>query len=456
MSQPVPASGSAAAAASGGPLLTLLQLEKEARHAESAAAFAYVAVNRTRALLPHRQAVLLRRRPDGRWRVEAVSDVAVLDNDAPIVRWVAGIAPDLDSPSGEAAPRPVSAAQVRETERETWVEFCAPHGLWVPLRHPDGTRVGAMLLLRDRPFDEGEAVLAGRLADTYAHAWKATAPRRWSRRASPGRRRLLTAGALAIVAAVLAVPVHQSALAPAQVVPREPEVVSAPLDGVIQTFHVRPNQPVEAGAALFSFEDAVLRNALAVAEEELAVAEAELRTATQGAFRDAEGRAGLAVLRSRVDLRQAERAWAAEQLSQVTVAADRAGIAVFHDVADWVGRPVSTGQKVLVIADPDRVELRLHLAVADAISLDPGAPVRLFLDVAPLDPLRAELLHAAYEPELSDEQILGYRVVARLAEDQPAPRIGLQGTAKIEGPRAPLAVHLFRRPIAAARQFLGL
>ncbi|MGC2857215.1 HlyD family efflux transporter periplasmic adaptor subunit [Novispirillum sp. DQ9] len=452
---PQKAPGSDAAVGSG-PLLTLLQLEKEARHADSEAALRYVAVNRTRALVAYRQAGLLLRSLDGAWSVEAVSDVAVLERDAPFVRWLARLGRLLEGAVGTAAPAPVTAAVVAEEERANWLEFCAPHGLWLPLRHPSGMVLGALLLLRDRPFEENEGVLGERIADTYAHAWRAAAPGRWKRRIGRQRRRALMTAAAVAVLAVLAVPMHQSALAPGQVVPRDAAVVSAPLDGVVEAFHVRPNQQVTPGDPLFSFEAAMLRNALAVAEEELAVAEAELRTTTQGAFHDTDGRSKLALLRSRVDLKRAERDWAAERLSRVVVKADRAGLAVFHDVSDWIGRPVATGEKVLVIADPQSVELRLHLAVADAIALEPGAEVRLFLDVAPLEPLRATLVHAAYEPEMSDDQVLGYRVVARLDDGQAPPRIGLQGTAKIEGPLAPLAFHLFRRPLAAARQTLGL
>ncbi len=199
-----------------------------------------------------------------------------------------------------------------------------------------------------------------------------------------------------------------------------------------------------------------MRNALAVAEEELAVAEAELRTTAQGAFRDSEGRSRLAVLQARVALAQAEREWAAEQLSRVVTHAPRHGLAVFRDPNDWIGRPVKTGEKVLVLADPALVELRLHLAVNDAISLESGAPVRLFLDVSPMSPVRATLHSASYEADLSAEQILGYRVIAHLEDGQDIPRIGLQGTARIEGARAPIAYHVFRRPFAALRQFLGI
>ena len=39
---------------------------------------------------------------------------------------------------------------------------------------------------------------------------------------------------------------------------------------------------------------------------------------------------------------------------------------------------------------------------------------------------------------------------------QAPPRIGLRGTAKILGDRVPLALYLFRRPLALLRQSLGI
>jgi len=250
--------------------------------------------------------------------------------------------------------------------------------------------------------------------------------------------------------------VRQSALAPAEVVPRDPVLAAAPLDGVVADVFVAPNQAVAAGDPLFAFDDTELRNRHAVAERTLAVARAEYRQAAQAAFSDPRDSARLAVLRAQVDMREAELAFAAERLARVEVAAPAAGVAVFSDPNDWIGRPVATGERIMLIADPARAELRIFLPVGDAIALDPGAPVELFLDVAPLNPVPAVLTHAGYEAEVTPAGVLAYRVAARFAEDAEVPRIGLQGTAKIYGETVPLGLYLFRRPIAAARQALGL
>jgi len=53
---------------------------------------------------------------------------------------------------------------------------------------------------------------------------------------------------------------------------------------------------------------------------------------------------------------------------------------------------------------------------------------------------------------------MAYRLRARFVDDDGAtpPRVGLKGTAKLYGETVPLAVYLFRRPLAAIRQHLGV
>jgi len=439
---------------------TFLQLERAARHAVSAEELAFVAVNETRRLIPYRQAALVED-PGGAARVQAVSGVAVLDRNAPFLQWLRRTARAVARGSGrdpEAAgtgPRRVDPAALPEALARDWAEWTAPHVLWVPLPAPGGGADAVLWVSRDEPWHDGDLLLVERLADCYGHARAALTGRRRGGRTRRARRRLLWAVPV-LLAAAMVVPVRQSALAPAEVVPRDPVLAAAPLDGVIADVFAAPNEAVAAGDPLFAFDDTQLRNQHAVAERTLAVARAEYRQAAQAAFIDPRDSARLAVLQARVDMREAELAHAAERLARVEVAAPAAGVAVFSDPNDWIGRPVATGERIMLIADPAEAELRIFLPVGDAIALDPGAPVELFLDVAPLDPVPAVLTHAGYEAEVTPAGVLAYRVVARFAEDAAVPRIGLQGTAKIYGETVPLGLYLFRRPIAAARQTLGL
>ena len=107
-------------------------------------------------------------------------------------------------------------------------------------------------------------------------------------------------------------------------------------------------------------------------------------------------------------------------------------------------------------ADPRETRLRIDLPVADAIQLAPGTRVALFLDVAPLELVSAQLAQASYEAAPTPDDVLAYRVYADFPQGTPAQRPGLKGTAKLYGADVPLALYLFRRPLSAARQWLGL
>ncbi len=432
-------------------LLVLLQIEKEARDAENEAALRYLIVNRTRTLLSYRQALLFE--PSGAGlAITAASDVSAPDRDAPYIRWMEKLAGRLRKEGHLDTAYFLTVGDLSEAEREGWREWGSEHNFWLPLWDREQRLCAILLLSRDEPWGADDPVLAERLAETFAHALMALHPR--SLRPAPRMKRAAAWLLPLLIIALLSFPVRQSVLAPAEVTPRDPVIVAAPLDGVIASFHVTPNEAVKSGQELFFFEDTVLRNALEIASEELAVAEAELRNATQGSFADSRQRARIALLQSERDVRQAKRDYAAEKLSRIQVRAERAGIAVFRDPNDWIGRPVRIGEKVLQIADPERLELRMELPVADAIVLEKGAEVRLFLNVDPLQSLAARLHSVSYEAELSASDVLSYRAIAYF-EGEELPRLGLRGTAKIQGGRVPLAYYLFRRPLSALRQMLG-
>ncbi|WP_286192201.1 efflux RND transporter periplasmic adaptor subunit [Roseomonas genomospecies 6] len=436
-------------------LLLLLNLQQEARQAPNPEALRFFLVNQTRRMIAYQQAVFLTVAPSGKARLEAVSNIAVPERDAPFTRWLEAAASAIAGGTEARNLHVVSPTEVPPALARDWGQWGPSQALWVPLHGPDGAVTAALWLARNDVWTDGELVLLGQLAGGYGHAWWALthAGRRSGVRARKGVWALAVAAALA---GVLAIPVPQSTLAPAEVAPRDPLIVSAPLEGVIERFHVQPNEPVGAGQPLFTFEATVLKSRLEVARKALASAEAELLTASQGAFADPQSKARIAQLKTQVELRRAEMDFARDLMDRVTVKAERTGIAVFTDANDWLGKPVAVGERILTLADPQAAEVDIHVPVNDAIVLEEGAEVSLYLNVDPLRPLRATVAHASYEPGLTQGGVLAYRVRADLAPDQPTPRIGLRGTAKIQGERVPLAFYLFRRPLAAVRQTVGL
>ena len=61
------------------------------------------------------------------------------------------------------------------------------------------------------------------------------------------------------------------------------------------------------------------------------------------------------------------------------------------------------------------------------------AEINVFLDSDPLNVIPAKVSKFSYEPELTSESTLAYRVTAEILTAKNSPRIGLRGTAKIFG-----------------------
>jgi multidrug resistance efflux pump len=444
----------------GDPLAqSVAQAEARCRAARTLESLAFVIANETWQVLRYRQALVWRDGVRGPGLL-AVSGLATLGDDSPFTIWVRrfvrALWPQLASQhDGGAALFDLADPQAPlPPAREGWNEWWPPHLAVVPLVQ-DGVRLGAALFLFEQPLSAAEQAVLVRLQATWSYcAWAVAGGKR---RRAPWRptRRLGWAAAVLAVGA-LCIPVRQSVLAPAEIVALKAVAVAAPIEGVVQTFHVHPNQAVKAGQPLFSLDGTTLRNRREITARALEVAGAELLSAQQKAFDDPKARAEVATLQGRIAERRAELRAVEEQLARIDVAAPREGVAVFGDVNDWQGKPVVTGERVLQLADPGEAGVMVYLPVADAIALEEGARMRIFLNVAPLSPLEAVLTETSYQAVLSPEGISAYRLRGALQGERAAARIGLKGTAKLYGTRVPLAYYLFRRPLAALRQWSGL
>lgn len=434
------------------PFVVLLQLEAEIRRAESLKSLQFLIANDTRRIASYRQAYVLEARRSS-YRVAAISSLAVVDRNAPAVRWTEAIVNVLVDGFTQQAVQFINAMDCPEELRNDWPNFSFSHAALCALVTPTGQYLGALWISRDQPFTESDRTVLSRLGETYGHAWGALAGWRAKRRGPSGAR--IGFALLLLAVALMFVPIRMTALAPSEIVATEPMVVAAPLDGVIKQVLVPPNTRVESGEHLFNYEAVDLHNEYEIAERRLDVARAVFRKAESSAFQDPESRARLAQLEAEVDLLAIERDYARERLDRVSVTAERSGLLLYSDPSDWEGRPVKVGERVMEIVSPDKAHTRINLPVADAIVIEPGAGVEVFLDIDPLEPRQAALTSASYVAEKTAEGALAFPVEAEFTGGQKLPRIGLKGTAKVYGQRTTLFYYLFRRPISAARQYFG-
>jgi len=432
------------------PFAELLRLEQLVLNAESITEAGFILVNETRTMAEYSQAALLQGE-NGNLHVKRLSNISEVDRTTPYVFWCEELAKQVDQTDDANKPHVINATVLTPELRRDWAKLSNPHLLWLPLRAGWRGRQGVLLLGRDKAWSEKEIALLSHLSSSYAHSLLLNRPRfAW-------RKELLKPAvwiSLGLLLLTLIIPVRLSVLAPAEVTPRDPWIITAPLNGVVSEVLVMPNQPVTTGDMVVKLDDTELKNRFRVAQSALTVAETELHQMRQSGFSDPRNKSKVLELEAQVDLKKVELEWSKSRLEQTQLLASTSGIAIVDHPQEWRGRPVQVGERILQIANPDKVELTIMVPVRDAISLETDSEARLFLDTDPLRALNAKLLHAAHEPEPGIDDTPSYRVIARITEDA-IPRIGLRGTAKVYGEKVSLFYYLFRRPITYLRQHLG-
>lgn len=438
-------------------LLALLKVEADARDAASERDLVLIMANETRKLTRARQIFVIMPGVTQKLEVRGVSSLPVVDRNAPLMVVIEDLVREAATRGQLAGAQILPLPSAGSGGASDSYPFRAL--AWLPLTHASTDLLGGLLLAREEPWSDQDLVIATRLARAYAHALKAL---RGSHagvlRRVPRPSKAYALGLAALLLAGAFLPVPMSALAPVELIARDPVVVAAPIDGVVESIAIEPNQAVKKGDLLVKLADTTLRNRFEVAQREVQVAEARLKQSNQVAFTDPRGMHDIAIARAELTLKMAERDFAADLLAKTEIRALQDGLALFSDKRDLVGRPVAVGERLLEVADPARLEARIELPVSDAVTLMQGARAKLFLDSDPLHPWHATVRRADYKAKVGENDVVSFRVVADLAnaDGRAVPRLGVRGTAQVSGADVPLGFYLFRRPITALRQWLGL
>ncbi len=438
-------------------LEVLLHLEEQARSIETEQELHFFIANETRRLVRYRQCIVFQKHPDRHFKIAAVSSLTLVDRTSPFIIAMEDALTKLGKEQPLEAKHEFSLSAYCPEAFKDSDAHPFDEALWIPFNTPGGEVFAGILLTRETPWDEQQITIARRLAGAYAHAWWALQSSRRPQllKRIIGKKVAMACTALIICAMFL--PVSLTTLAPVEVVASEPYVSAAPLQGVIEQIVVDPNTLVKPGDLLYRFEDTDFRNQYYIAEQSVQVAAARLRQAKQSAFSTNEQNHEIRILEAEYNRSQLEYEYAKERFEQVEVRAVQPGIVLYSGREEWIGKPVAVGERVLRIADPSRVELRIDVSVKDSIALEEGARVRVYLDSDPLSPIEAKLTSASYHASELPGQSLAYQSRAQVMEETAQIlRIGQRGTAKIFGERVSLFFYLFRRPIAATRQYLGL
>ncbi len=440
--------------------IELLEFQRKLETCKSLRELQFVAVNDSFSVLRYDQAVVWNYDVRGKISVGAVSGLAEIASDTPYVQWLVHAIHFIliNRPSAVATfPFDEFPENLAEDGRE-WVH---EHILHCSLLSPEGKILGGLFLNRHSAFSEQEQGIAAWMARSVgfaAWAWRQNSQKIEQVTKAFGKRSVqYILGSAVLLALVLVfVPIRLSALVPSEITPVRPFPITAPIDGVISKILIQPNQVVKADEAIAELDDTSIRNKLAVATKAFETASTDYQRAVNKSFNDEQSKGELLVLGSKVKEKSAEVAYLSEMLERLRITAPQGGIAIFSDAEDLRGRPVQTGERIMIVADPSLVGVTLYLPPDDAVELDIGGEVNVYLNIDPLSPLKAKIVQSSYEASLQPDNSVAYVIKAALEQNEGLPRIGNKGTAKVYGKQVSLGYYLFRKPILFLRRSFGI
>lgn len=429
-------------------LFSLLELQAQARAADTRQSLLHVIVNETRKIIPYEHAC------SWEWQGTQILFGKVSGNGG------------FDEKGAYATSLCEKIAQ--ELEKKSSSDFIAVRG------EGDGGAVsfeGALMIFRTAQegliggvwfekagsYNDAEIRLGEEIAAIYAHLLAL-----WQRREGTNgiglrglwrnARKFLT---LALVIAFF-FPVRHAITAPAEIVARSAQVATAPFDGIVGTVHVTPGDPVKAGDVLFSMRQDDLDARMDMAKQELSVAKDMLSRLERESLAAPEKRGGIARVRQEIGTREIEYDYALSLRERSEVRAARDGVAVFADASGLAGKPVRAGDKIMTVAGEGDTELLIRIPADSLIPFDKSADTYFYPSLMPLSRKGASIKSIGYQASADPDGLLTYKVTAALPENSASLRIGWKGTAKIYGGWTIFSYAVMRKPLLMLRTFLGV
>ena len=431
---------------------TVLQLEKMARSAKNLSELSFVIMNETNKLVKYKNAFMWFVNERGGIDIFSASGVEEVDKSAPLVDWLKSAIASFAIKKDSKQFKVISADDFPKKMSQNWQKYMSKNVFWYPLLTDKGDLYGGIWIAKDNAYVKRDLILLDLVLDIYKYFIALHKKVNNKKKVGWG---LYSKIVLVAVVLGLCMPIRQTVVAPASIVPKNPSVVNSPINGVIKNVLVEPNSFVSLGDNIALFDDTEIKNRYNVSVKTLRVVEAELKKSRQLAFSSPQDQANVKLLEAKLEQQILEVEYNRKILDKILIKSPANGVAIFGDKNDLIGKPVSIGERLIVVASPEDVELEVMVPAADAISLENGGKIDFFLNINSLKSYSASIYQASYEPIVTPEGVASYKVKASI-NSKKLPRVGLKANAKIYGKKVSVFYYLFRRPIGFIRQKFGL
>ena len=321
----------------------------------------------------------------------------------------------------------------------------------------EGGQLRAVLWLErwgESRWEASECEIMQSLARSIGLAWRQFNPR--PRRIS--RIQGILGGLLIAVAicllVILSIPLR--VVAPCEIMPREPHMVTAPLEGVIKEVLVKPGDYVGTGDLLFTYEDRILMHELKVAQKQVQIIQSQYDRARLKAFKDQEALGKIKSLGYRLEQERIRLRLTETNIEHLLVRAPTDGICVVDNPENWSGRPVMIGERVVMIFQPEKSKIRIFLPENDNIRFDRRRLVKVILNADPASSYKARLDYVAPQTSNDPQGRAAFMAEAYFVSEDARVKVGSKGSAIVYGEKVSIGFWLIRKPMAGIRRYTGL
>lgn len=435
-------------------LSQFLVFEERLRQAPDLTTLQMVIVNLMQTVFPYYQAILFQITPL-KPKVVLASNVSQIDEHAQSVVWLNTVfIPWVIK--NQVKPGFIPLEDFPLEVNNNYQSLAG--ALYLPIYLSGKVQWGLIFWLDSKPTEEYFNALP-LVSSAINHAWEKLVHKADKKKLQPSKwlyskkKMAMVIGSIFLLLFVIRV--HQYILVPAEVSPKNPILISPSISGAVHTIDVQPNALVKKDQLLFTLDDITVKNKYEESTEKLNVAKERYLKAYRHAFSDTTSLYEIAMLKGEVEQELVTQEYYKNLLTRTQVVAPKAGVILYSDPKNWLGKPVNIGEKVMLLAEPNSQEIIFFIPVDNMINIDLSIPVRFFPNENPTLTIKAHLLYVNPIAEVQPDASLSYFGVAKL-ENSNELQLGQKGIIKLYGPRISLMGYIMGKPLRYIRQHLGL
>lgn len=249
--------------------------------------------------------------------------------------------------------------------------------------------------------------------------------------------------------AVLLLPVNYKVRCDCQLEPVTRRFVASPYDGILDRALVTVGATVQPGDVLARMDGREIRWELAgiTAERDRANKQSEASFANHEFAAANVSRLEVERLDLKIQLYESRQ-------KNLEVTSPIQGIVVSGDLEKAEGAPVACGQTLFEIAPLEEMIAELAIPEVDIPHVYKGQQVVLHMEASSQGPLRATVTRVRPRAEIREQQNV-FIAEVQLTNSDGSLRPGMQGTARVVGPRRTVAWNLFHKPWQSLCLWLG-